>query len=183
MQVPATGFTRVRVGEFEVDLRAGEVRRQNGDKIRLQELPFQILSVLLHRPGEVVTREEIQQKLWPADTFVDFENSTNAAVKKLRRALGDDPRNPRFIETLPRHGYRLIAPVEVVEEKRALSEAETQVVPLEQGRLPRTSLRKHWLATAVVGAVVMLLAILIGLKVTGLRNRLVGYAGANGHTP
>jgi len=189
MEVPATGFTRVRVGEFEVDLRAGEVRRRNGDKIRLQELPFQILSVLLHRPGEVVTREELQQKLWPANTFVDFENSTNAAVKKLRRALGDDPKNPQFIETLPRHGYRLIAPVEiiapveVVEEKHARSGAEAQAVSLEQGRLPGTPLRKHWLVAAVVGAVVMLLAMVIGLKVTGLRNRLVGYAGANSHEP
>src|SRR5208337_3662309 len=113
MQAPATGPARVRIGEFEVDLRAGEVRHK-GDKIKLQERPFQILAALLRRPGEVVTREEIQQKLWPADTFVDFEHSINTAVNKLREALGDDAENPRFIETLPRHGYRLIAPVDIV---------------------------------------------------------------------
>ena len=96
MQEPATASARLRVGEFEVDLRCGEVRR-NGDKIKLQQRPFQILSALLERPGDVVTREEIQQKLWPTDTFVDFEHSINTAVNKLREALGDDAENPRFI--------------------------------------------------------------------------------------
>src|SRR5208283_3383612 len=104
----------VRFGNLEVDLRGGELRR-NGDKIKLQERPFQLLAVLLERPGKVVTREEIQQELWSANTFVDFEHSINTAVNKLRAALGDDAENPRFIETLPRHGYRFIAPVEVVE--------------------------------------------------------------------
>lgn len=108
MQVPAPAPARFRVGEFEVDLRCGELRR-DGDKIKVQERPFQILAALLARPGEVVTREEIQRKLWPADTFVDFEHSINTAVNKLRAALGDDTENPRFIETLPRYGYRLIA--------------------------------------------------------------------------
>jgi DNA-binding winged helix-turn-helix (wHTH) protein len=79
------------------------------DKIKLQERPFQILAALLERPGVVVTREEIQQKLWPTSTFVDFEHSTNTAVNKLRGALGDDVDNPRFIETLLGYGYRLIA--------------------------------------------------------------------------
>jgi DNA-binding winged helix-turn-helix (wHTH) protein len=115
MQVPATASSRLRVGGFEVDLRCGEVRR-NGDRIKLQERPFQILAALLERPGEMVTREEIQQKLWPTDTFVDFEHSINTAVTKLREALGDDAENPRFIETLPRRGYRLSAPVEIVEK-------------------------------------------------------------------
>ena len=101
----------VRFGVFEVDLRAGELRR-SGVKIKLQEQPFQILALLLERPGDVVTREEIQKKLWPADTFVDFEHSLNAAVKRLREALGDSADNPRFVETLPRRGYRFIYPVE-----------------------------------------------------------------------
>src|SRR5271154_4624017 len=114
MQVPATAPVGFRVGEFEVDLRCGELRH-NGDKIKLQQRPFQILAALLERPGEVVTREEIQQKLWPTDTFVDFEHSINTAVNKLREALGDDVQNPRFIETLPRYGYRLIAPVDIRE--------------------------------------------------------------------
>ena len=91
-------------------IKAGELRK-NGLKIKLQEQPFQILSLLLERAGEVVTREELRQKLWPADTFVDFDHSLNAAVKKLRDALGDSADNPRFVETLARRGYRFIAPV------------------------------------------------------------------------
>ena len=106
----------VRFGVFEVDLRAGELRK-SGVKIKLQEQPFQILSLLLGRPGDVVTREEIQKKLWPADTFVDFEHSLNAAVKRLREALGDSADNPRFVETLPRRGYRFIYPVEEPEHR------------------------------------------------------------------
>src|SRR5712664_3453642 len=100
----------VRFGVFEVDLRAGELRKQ-GVRIKLQEQPFHVLTVLLQRPGEVVTREELRSQNWPADTFVDFDNSLNTAINKLREALGDSADNPRFIETLPRRGYRFIAPV------------------------------------------------------------------------
>src|SRR6267378_3813056 len=100
----------LRFGMFEVDLRAGELRKQ-GKRIRLQDQPFQVLAVLLQRPGEVVTREELRSQNWPPDTFVDFDNSLNTAINKLREALGDSADNPRFIETLPRRGYRLIAPV------------------------------------------------------------------------
>src|SRR5580765_7587186 len=100
----------IRFGIFEADLRAGELRR-NGIKIRLQEQPFQVLAMLLERPGEIVTREELHSRLWPADTFVDFDHGLNAAVKRLRDALGDSAENPRFIETLARRGYRLLAPV------------------------------------------------------------------------
>jgi eukaryotic-like serine/threonine-protein kinase len=100
----------LRFGTFEVDVRAGEVRRQ-GVRIKLQEQPFHVLTVLLQRPGEVVTREELRNENWPADTFVDFDNSLNTAINKLREALGDSADNPRFIETLPRRGYRFIAPV------------------------------------------------------------------------
>src|SRR6266581_7159227 len=100
----------LRFGVFEVDVRAGEVRKQ-GIRIKLQEQPFHLLTVLLQRPGEVVTREELRNQNWPADTFVDFDNSLNTAINKLREALGDSADNPRFIETLPRRGYRFIAPV------------------------------------------------------------------------
>src|SRR6059036_3892980 len=100
----------LRFGTFEVDLRAGELRRQ-GVRIKLQEQPFHVLAVLLQRPGEVVTREQLRSENWSADTFVDFDNSLNTAINKLREALGDSADNPRFIETLPRRGYRLIAPV------------------------------------------------------------------------
>ena len=101
----------VRFGSYEVDLRAGELRKK-GFKIRLQEKPFQILAALLEHPGELVTRKELQERLWSADTFVDFDGSLNAAVGKVREALGDSAENPRFVETLPRRGYRFIAPVE-----------------------------------------------------------------------
>ena len=97
----------VRFGVFEVDLRAGELRKR-GVKIKLQDQPFQILQILLERSGEVVTREEIRGRIWPADTFVDFDQGLNNAIKRLRESLGDSPDNPRFIETVPRHGYRFI---------------------------------------------------------------------------
>ena len=99
-----------RFAAYEVDLTAGELRKA-GLRIRLQDRPFQILSVLLEHPGEVVSREELQKRLWPADTFVDFEHGMNTAITKLRQALSDEADNPRYIETLPRRGYRFIAPV------------------------------------------------------------------------
>jgi len=100
----------VRFGVFEIDPHAGELRR-NGVKVKLQEQPFQVLTMLLERPGEVVSREDLQRRLWTADTFVDFDHSLNAAVKRLRDALGDSADNPRFVETLARRGYRFVAPV------------------------------------------------------------------------
>jgi TolB-like protein len=100
-----------RFGTFEVDLRARELRK-GGIRIRLQDQPFEILTMMLERPGEVVTREELRERLWPAGTFVDFEHSLNAAIKRLRAALGDAADNPRFVETLHRRGYRFIAAVE-----------------------------------------------------------------------
>jgi TolB-like protein/Tfp pilus assembly protein PilF len=101
----------LRVGAFELDVRMRELRRGK-TRIRLQEQPFEILRMMLERPGHVVTREELQRRLWPDGTFVDFEHSLNAAVKRLRAALGDDADNPRYVETLPRRGYRFIAGLE-----------------------------------------------------------------------
>ena len=97
--------------DFEANIRTGELRKR-GRRVRVSEQPFQILTMLLERPGDLVTREELQKRLWPADTFVELDLSLNAAVKKLRQALGDDAENPRYIETLPRRGYRFIAPVD-----------------------------------------------------------------------
>jgi DNA-binding winged helix-turn-helix (wHTH) protein len=97
---------------FELDLSAGELRK-NGAKLRLQGQPFQVLALLLERAGEVVTREELQQKLWPSDTFVDFDHSLNTAINKVREALGDSASSPRYVETLARRGYRFIAPVRI----------------------------------------------------------------------
>jgi DNA-binding winged helix-turn-helix (wHTH) protein/Tol biopolymer transport system component len=107
---PKTSQVRARFGSFEVDLRAGELRK-GGLRIRLQTQPFQILGMLLARPGEVVTREELRQALWPSDTFVDFDHGLNNAINRLRETLGESAESPRFLETLPRRGYRFIASV------------------------------------------------------------------------
>jgi eukaryotic-like serine/threonine-protein kinase len=102
---------KTRFGPFEVDLRSGEVHK-HGMRLKLQDQPFQVLALLLEHSGEVVTRDELRQRLWPADTFVDFDTGLNSAIKKLRDVLSDSAEEPRYIETLPRRGYRFIAPVE-----------------------------------------------------------------------
>ena len=106
---------RVRFGCFEADLRKGELRKQ-GLQIKLQEKPFQMLAVLLEHAGELVTREEMRQRLWPADTFVDFDANLDTALNKLRQALGDSAENSRFVQTIPRRGYCFIAPVTLIDE-------------------------------------------------------------------
>ena len=107
---PQTQSRIVRFGIFELDRGAFELRK-SGVKLRLQGQPLQVLTMLLERPGEVVTREELQQKLWASDTFVDFDHSLNTAINKVREALGDSASSPRYVETLARRGYRIIAPV------------------------------------------------------------------------
>src|SRR3989441_9787291 len=116
----------VRFGMFELDFRTSELRKQ-GAKIKLQDQPFQILQVLLQRPGEIVTREELQQKIWPSDTFVDFDLGLYNAIKRLREALGDSAETPRFVETLSRRGYRFVGKIECdASQMRSLA-----VLPLE----------------------------------------------------
>src|SRR5689334_3149030 len=97
----------IRFAAFEADIQAGELRKQ-GFKIKLQDQPFQVLIMLVERPGQVVTRDELQKALWSADTFVDFDRGLNKAINRLREALDDSADNPRFIETIPRRGYRFI---------------------------------------------------------------------------
>jgi len=122
---------RLRFGVFELDLRAGELRK-HGLRIRLQEQPFQVLALLLESPGEVVTREELQKKLWPADTFVDFDHGLNKAINKLREALGDSAESPRFVETVARRGYRFLAEVKTAEATLVREpEIATQAKPPE----------------------------------------------------
>ncbi|MGH9784259.1 MAG: winged helix-turn-helix domain-containing protein [Terriglobia bacterium] len=113
MEDASRSVRAARFGPFEADLRAGELLK-NGRRIRLQNQPLQILAMLLEHPGEVVTREELRQKLWPSDTFVDFDHGLNNAINRLREVLGDSAEDPRFIETLPRRGYRFIAAMENV---------------------------------------------------------------------
>ena len=159
---PQVQASRVlQFGAFEVDLRAGELRK-SGARIKLQEQPFQILIMLLERPGDVLTREELRQKLWQADTFVDFDNGLNTAIKKLRDTLGDSADSPRFIETLPRRGYRFIYPV-----NGAGAPAEGQALPMPWWRQP-------WATGLLV--LTVLFAALLGTNVGGLRDRITGRA-------
>jgi TolB-like protein/DNA-binding winged helix-turn-helix (wHTH) protein/Tfp pilus assembly protein PilF len=148
----------VRFGTFEFDARAGELRK-NGLRVKLEGQPIQILALLVARPGELVTREELRQQLWPVDTFVDFEHSLNAAVKRLRDALDDSPTTPRFIATLPRRGYRFIYPL------------NGGVVEASQ---PAPSARGRWIPVLALFGVAAVAAILIGLNVAGVRDRWIG---------
>ena len=146
-----------RFGVFEVDLRAGELRR-NGIKIKLQEQPFQVLAALLGQPGQVVTREELRNRLWPADTYVDFDHSLNAAIRRLRDALGDSAENPTFVETVARRGYRFLAPVSAPTNGHALAEGVRLLSPQSES----ASGFRHWPIAALVSALVL---ILVGLGI------------------
>jgi DNA-binding winged helix-turn-helix (wHTH) protein len=143
----------VQFGVFELDVRAAELRK-NGVKLRLQEQPFRVLAVLLEQPGEVVTREELKERLWPDDTFVDFDNSLNTAVNKLRDVLGDSAVSPRFVETVPRRGYRFLAPV------AARAEASAEVVSLTNSNaVPDHRLR--WQRNGLVAALGLAFAFIL----------------------
>ncbi len=133
MERAVANSNKVRFGLFEADLDTRELRK-SGVKIKLNEQPFQVLALLLQRPGEVVTREDLQARLWPADTFVDFDVSLNGAVKRLRQALGDESDNPRFIETLYRRGYRFIAPVSISTSEHSLRVEATNVASQDGNR-------------------------------------------------
>ena len=112
MSSSAPKGARYRFGPFELDPAQGRLSR-SGSRVKLQDLPLRLLVLLVERPGEIVTREEFRQRLWPEDTFVEFDNSLGVAVRKLREALRDDADAPRFVETVPRRGYRFVAPVTV----------------------------------------------------------------------
>src|SRR5437762_1296717 len=163
----------VRFGVFEVDLRAGELRKK-GVRIRLQEQPLQVLAVLLEQPGQLVTREELKQKLW-AGTIVDFDHSINTTINKLREALGDSSDAPRFIETLPRRGYRFIYPV-----NGAATVAVTIPAGLDDAsktREPSDSSRWRWGNRKLLVALTGVLLGLVALNV-GVLDGLLGRAGA-----
>jgi len=134
---PAQSKRSYRFGLFEADLASGELLRQ-GVRVRLQDQPFRILTVLLECAGTVVSREELRQKLWPADTYVEFDGSLNAALTRLRSALGDSADNPIFIETVPRRGYRFIAPVTFDHEAEATEAAEELLPTLRSSGFPKT---------------------------------------------
>ena len=155
----------LRFASFEMDIRAGELRK-NGKRIRLQEQPFQVLAALVQRSGEMVTRDELRAQIWPQDTFVDFDNSLNTAVNKVRDALGDSAESPHFVETLPRRGYRFLAPVDSVEAGGAAQDAHTGV-PSEP-RPTRSGLRVAIISVAV------LVAVIVALNISRIRDRVPG---------
>ncbi len=145
----------VRFGVFEADLSSHELRK-NGVKVRIQDLPFRVLILLINRPGEVVTREEFRQALWPDDVFVDFDRGISSAVKRLRDALGDSPDNPIFVETVERRGYRWIAPLHLP-EPASPSRAEIQSAELSVPNLPKPWLR--WTLLIALPIIAALLAL------------------------
>src|ERR1700750_1173409 len=120
----------IRFGPYEVDLQAGELRK-DGVRLKLTGQPFQVLAILLERPGEVITREELQQRLWP-DTFVDFDHNLKSAINRIREVLHDSAESPQFVETLPRRGYRFIAPVEATQNGQPPTESTSN--PKQQGK-------------------------------------------------
>src|SRR5438552_11256467 len=169
-----SGRATIRFGVFEADFRAGELRKR-GVKIKLQEQPLQILQMLLQHPGEVVTRTELQQKIWPADTFVDFEQGLYNAVKRLRDALKDSADKPRFIETLSRHGYRFIGIIdETVRKIDSLA-----VLPLEDlSRDPE----EDYFAEGLTEALIITLAKIGELRVAS-RTSAMQYKGVRKPLP
>jgi TolB-like protein/DNA-binding winged helix-turn-helix (wHTH) protein/Flp pilus assembly protein TadD len=140
----------LRFGAFEVDLRAGELRKE-GVRIKLHNQPFQVLTVLIERAGQLVTREELRQKLWDSNTFVDFDDGLNSAIKKLREALEDSSEAPRFIETAPRRGYRFIAPIDT----RPLStDAQRVAGAASLAERPSRSIPRLWALAVVTAALI-----------------------------
>jgi len=146
---------RVRFGAFDADLRSGELYK-NGIRLKLQKQPFEVLKLLLEHPGDVITREQLRQKLWPADTFVGFDTGLNSAMRKLRDALNDKAEAPRYIETLPRRGYRLIVPVENMEAQGSQVQG---TISVDGGRASGPKSRLASWRKAIAAAVMVAIAI------------------------
>jgi len=185
MNPPASSSRQVRTGLFEIDLASGQLHK-NGRKLPLQEQPFRVLAILLERPGEVVTRQELQARLWPADTYVGFDEGLNTAIRKLRTAFGDSAGNPRFIETLPRRGYRFIAPVTEtttanglpaianvagIREDNAIADSEEAVSLPDYSALAPEGGKWPW-KTAVLMTAFLVLALTVVAYVFARRRRL-----------
>jgi DNA-binding winged helix-turn-helix (wHTH) protein/tetratricopeptide (TPR) repeat protein/TolB-like protein len=180
MYAPVKNKRRYRFGLFESDSAKGELVRQ-GVRVRLQDQPFRLLTILLERAGEVVSREELRQSLWPADTYVEFDGSLNAALKRLRAALGDSADNPIFIETVPKRGYRFIAPV-AVEERGSepppdavsaknvpLKATPASTAPAELPGKPRERALIH--GTVFIYGLALVIILLAGLGWYSIRHR------------
>jgi len=165
MSAPASNAHRVQFGLFELDLQRAELRK-NGAKVKLQEQPLRVLQVLTESPGQIVSREELRQRIWPADTFVEFDQGLYSAMARLRDALGDSSDNPRFIETVARRGYRFIAPV-----CKTTGEGTQGTQADGAARLPFV---RRWIYSLISGLLVgsLLLVILLAFHVTGLQEWL-----------
>jgi TolB-like protein/DNA-binding winged helix-turn-helix (wHTH) protein/Tfp pilus assembly protein PilF len=189
LNIPSDSRSVLRFGPFQVDLASGELHK-HGVRLRLQEQPFQILVMLLQNPGEVVTRDELRNKLWTSDTFVDFDVGLNNAVLRLRNVLGDSADSPRFIETLPRRGYRFIAqldgpvaaplhesaqPSTAGYQEEAVASLASAASQLAKPSLARLRVRRIWTVGFVLA---LLLALFAGLNVGGLRQRVLGRPSA-----
>jgi TolB-like protein/DNA-binding winged helix-turn-helix (wHTH) protein/Tfp pilus assembly protein PilF len=180
----------VRVGEFELDLRTAELRN-HGQKFILQGQPFQVMAVLLERPGELVAREHLKKRLWPSDTFVDFDHSLNKAVNRLREALNDSAEKPRYVETIARRGYRLIAPVEWIgspppkaqlpaSEARCIVQSSSIQEQLTERRFASGLLRRHFVAILVTMLVLLFAGLALlhwrgGTNVSEGQGRFISY--------
>jgi Tol biopolymer transport system component/DNA-binding winged helix-turn-helix (wHTH) protein len=153
----------IRFGVFEVNLSAREIRRR-GVKVRLQDQPFQVLAMLLERPGDLITREELRDRIWPAGIFVDYEKSISKAVNKIREALGDSSQHPRFIETLPRRGYRFLGSVETSQTAKPITVSLSQS-PAESSSVARLSDRQQpvW---GVLAALALTITVSIGVSIS-----------------
>src|SRR6266478_6987275 len=182
MPIPSTSIPPARFGPFEVDFRAGELLK-NGRRIRLQDQPLQVLAMLLEHRGSVVTRDEFRQKLWPNDTFVDFDHGLNNAINRLRDTLNDSAEAPRFIETLPRRGYRFICQVEVEAIPDSLVAGEKSLGPSGNDHAgsatPIGALLPWWRSRWVAwGAAALVLSLLFGFVVNVWKGRFSSSAQA-----
>jgi len=166
----ATTSGRVRFGVFEVDLRTGELRK-HGLKVRLQEQPFQVLALLLARPGETVTREELRERLWTADTFVDFDHGLNKAINKIREALGDSATSPRFVETVARRGYRFLGDVASVDVLNGATVATPEASTDNGVRAEPAAKRSVWSSGPIIGVVLTLTSLAVLVWALQFRSR------------
>src|SRR5438128_7022290 len=178
MEVFRPSHGTVRFGDFELDQDTGELRR-GGVKIRLQEQPLQMLQILLEQPGKMVAREELQKRIWSSDTFVDFDHGINNAIKRLREALADTAETPRYIETLPRRGYRFIKSVNAVAQPGPGRIRSLLVLPLEN---LSGDPEQEYFADGLTEALITSLAHIGALRVTS-RTTAMTYKGAHKSVP
>ena len=158
--------TRYCFGPFELNTGTESLSR-NGTRVKVQDLPYRLLVLLVERPGEIVTREEVRQRLWPQNTFVEFDNSLGVAVRKVRDALNDDADTPRYLETLPRRGYRFVAPVTLLGSETAAIPAkpfpETPALTTPVALPDSDNRQRHWVVALSV-ALIVVGAVLYGLR-------------------